>query len=328
MKNIILTGGAGFIGSHLSEKFSKEGYKVIVVDNLSRGDRENIRILLEEKRAVLYEYDLVEHSNIDKIKNLIIKYKPQYVLHYAAINGTQYFYDIPEKVAEVNSIGTYNLMTALTKACIEDSSIKSIIALASTSETYGEPISIPTEENDITYARISEPRDSYAIAKLMSEFFVKLYAQKIGLQYMIFRIFNVYGPRMVGNRYGQVVPEFIQRIKDGEYPLKIYGDGTHTRSFIYIDDHVDITYEALIRAERNQVYNLGNPTETSIYELGMIIMNAMGLDPKFIFLRERAGDHMRRVPNIGKLLNEIGSFEFISLRDGIKKILNFKQNEI
>ena len=320
MKNILLTGGAGFIGSHLAEKFAEEGYSLVIVDNLFRGKRENIQHLLKKGNS-LFEYDLVDYDSIDALKALILEYRPSYILHYAAINGTQYFYDIPEKVAEVNSIGTYNLLKALTAANNENQQIKPLLVFASTSETYGEPFQLPTKEDDVTYARISEIRDSYAVAKLMSEFYVKLYAQKLGFDFIIFRIFNVYGPRMIGTRYGQVIPEFVQRLELGEYPLNILGNGAHTRSFIYVDDHVALTYAAVTKAKRNEVYNLGNPTETSIIDLARLTMTKLGMEPKFNFLPERSGDHKRRVPDITKLLNQIGEFRFTTLEEGLDQML-------
>ena len=324
MRNVLITGGAGFIGSHLCEKLVEEKYNIIVIDNLFRGKRKNIEHLLSSEN-VLLEYDLVSGEAQERIKSIILEYEPIYVLHYAAINGTQYFYDIPEKVAEVNSIATYNLLRGLEKAIEFNKKLKPLLVFASTSETYGEPFHVPTVESDLTYARIEQDRDSYAIAKLMSEFYIKLYSKKLGLDYIIFRIFNVYGPRMIGTKYGQVIPEFIQRLREGEYPLTILGDGQHTRSFAYIDDHVELTYLALTRAKRNEVYNLGNPTETSIIELAELVMNKMGKIPKFKFLPERSGDHKRRVPQIDKLIDQVGSFSFVDLGEGIQRMLRAEQ---
>lgn len=320
MKSVIITGGAGFIGSHLSERFAQEGYKVIIIDNLFRGKRSNIESLLT-KGHLLLQYDLVDSQSVSLVERAIVDHEPELIMHYAAINGTQYFYDIPEKVAEVNSIATYNLLRGV-EAAKKKSSLRPKLVFASTSETYGEPFQVPTEETDVTYARIEEDRDSYAIAKLMSEFYVKLYAKKLGLEFVIFRIFNVYGPRMIGTKYGQVIPEFIQRLKEGEYPLRILGNGMHTRSFIYIDDHVDMTTRAVLSARTNQVYNLGNPIETSIIDLAKLVMTKLDLHPKFEFLPERQGDHKRRVPNIQKLEAQIGKVHFTSLETGITKMLS------
>ena len=321
MKTALITGGAGFIGSHLAEKLSSEKYKVILLDNLFRGKKDNIKKVLQDSNNIFLELDLVEYSAIEFTKDLILKYKPSLILHYAAINGTQYFYDLSEKVAEVNSIATYHLMMGLTEAIKINNLIKPLILFASSSEVYGEPTTVPTHENCITYARISENRDSYAISKLMSEFYIKLFSQKLNLEWLIFRIFNVYGPRMVSTKYGQVIPELIQRLSEGEWPLKIIGDGSQTRSFIYIDDHVELSYRAIKYAEKNNIYNLGNPIEIRIDELALLIMNQMYIDPKLEYLVSRSGDHRRRCPDIFKLMNQIGQFDFIKIECGIKKML-------
>jgi UDP-glucuronate decarboxylase len=324
MKNsILITGGAGFIGSHLAQKFYDENYQVIILDNLFRGSLENINSLIE-KGVIFIELDLVKKEDADKIVRLIAKYKPQIIAHYAAINGTQYFYDIPHLVAEVNSISTYNLLNYLKEVQLNCSDYKPDFFFASTSEVYGEPFELPSTEEAITYLRIDEKRDSYAAAKLMSEFYVKLFCESLNLNWMIFRIFNVYGPKMIGTKYGQVIPEFITRLKDGEYPLNIFGSGNHTRSFTYIDDHVDMTYKAVSNATKNQVYNLGNDAEISIVDLAKLIMECMDLNPKFNFLDERSGDHLRRKPSINKLLKEIDKHAFITLKEGVLKILNYK----
>lgn len=323
MKTAFITGGAGFIGSHLAEKLLNENYKLVILDNLFRGKKENIKKVLENFNNIFFEVDLIESNAIDFTKDLILKYNPSLIVHYAAINGTQYFYDQPEKVAEVNSIATYNLMTALTKAVRINNLIKPLIVFASSSEVYGEPKTLPTQENSITYARISENRDSYAISKLMSEFYIKLYSQKLNLEWLIFRIFNVYGPRMVNTKYGQVIPEFIQRLREKEWPLKIIGNGSQTRSFIYIDDHIELSYKAIQHAKKNSIYNLGNPLEVRIDELAMLIMNQMNIKPNLEYVDSRSGDHKRRCPDISKLINQIGQYDFITIEDGIKKMLSY-----
>jgi nucleoside-diphosphate-sugar epimerase len=322
MKNtILITGGAGFIGSHLAEKYQNEGYLVIIIDNLFRGSLNNIDNIIQAG-AIFHKLDLLNEKDLKVIKDLIYKYEPSIILHYAAINGTQYFYDFPQLVSEVNSIGTYNLMKCLQSIKSENKKYRPIIGFASTSEVYGEPFEIPSKENSTTHVRIDQVRDSYAAAKLMSEFYIKLFSESIEIDWMIFRIFNVYGPRMIGSKYGQVIPEFINRLKHGEYPLNIFGDGQHMRSFIYIDDHVEMIYKALLLAKRNEIYNVGNINEISILDLAKIIMNLMKLEPNFIFLKERDGDHKRRQPAIEKLLDYIGSYEFTHLNEGLFKMVN------
>ncbi|MEM8938855.1 MAG: SDR family NAD(P)-dependent oxidoreductase [Bacteroidota bacterium] len=321
--NVLITGGAGFIGSHLCEKFVNEGFKVIVIDNLFRGKRENIEHLMLKGQVELIELDLSDFINIETLAEVLANHNPSKILHYAAINGTQYFYDIPEKVAEVNSLSTIYLLKAIEICKNKGANFKPLIVFASTSETYGEPFSLPTSEKDLTYIRIDNDRDSYAVAKIMSEFYVKLFSKKMGLNWIILRIFNVYGPKMIGTKYGQVIPEFVNRLKSGEYPLKIFGDGSHTRSFIHISDHVELTYRLIHspNLKLDEVYNLGNTDEISIAHLANKLMNLMGLDPKLKFLKERSGDHKKRVPDITKLENVVGKYDFISLNEGLKSLI-------
>ncbi len=226
----LVTGGAGFIGSYLAEELAARGCEVSIWDNLFRGKYENIAHLIHNGNY-FYELDLAKEENITRMAELLLKERPAYIFHYAAINGTQYFYDIPAKVLEVNTNATYNLMRAVRMAKQSDAGFHTKMIYASSSEVYGEPFSLPTKETDVTYVVTSHIRDSYAAAKLIGEFYVKLMAEETGIDWMILRLFNVYGERMVGTKYGQVIPEFINRLKGGEYPLSIYGNGTHMRSF-------------------------------------------------------------------------------------------------
>jgi len=317
----LITGGAGFIGSYLCKKIIESGGQFICVDNLFRGKKENIEKYISVNASSFHQLDIVDSNNIIEICDLIVKEKPDYVIHYAAVNGTQYFYDIPFETVSVNSIGTYNLLCAVNEATQKDNSIKPIIVFSSSSEVYGSAQNIPTNENDLTYLRINEARDSYAAGKLISEFYIKSFCKSRELNWIIFRVFNVYGPRMIGGKYGQVIPEFIERLKNGEYPLKIIGDGNHTRSFCYIDDHIELTWRALNTAKQCEIYNIGNPVEIKIIDLASIIMKKMNLKIDFDFLPERSGDHKRRVPDISKIKKGIGSFNFRSLEDGIQKLI-------
>lgn len=310
----LITGGAGFIGSNVAKKLVKDGHIVIIVDNLFRGSIDNISEILQKQNCSFVKLDLEFENSVYDLADIIVDYDVDRILHYAAINGTQYFYDIPERVAVVNSITTYHVMRG-----IEHSKKKVDIVFASTSETYGEPEIIPTPETAKTYFRINQDRDSYSVAKMMSEFYVKLFARKLSLNFLILRIFNVYGKGMIGTKYGQVIPEFIKRLSDGEYPLKIYGDGQHTRSFCHIDDHVELTNRLLEKGFLSDVINLGNNEEISILNLASLIMRIMSLEPRIEFGEERDGDHLRRCPDISKLISLVGDYEFISLEEGIRK---------
>lgn len=317
----IVTGGAGFIGSYLMEELISRRYSVIVWDNLFRGKLENIRNLLNENNKFV-NIDLAFEENVPQMTEMIVKEQPNLIFHYAAINGTQYFYDIPSKVLEVNTMATKNLMNAVRNAKKQVPDYKCKVIYASSSETYGEPFSIPSKETDVTYVNIDHIRDSYAAAKLIGEFFVKLIAEEMGMNYIILRLFNVYGPRMVGTKYGQVIPEFIQRLYEGEYPLKIYGKGEHKRSFCYVTDNVKMTVDAALIDCPNGVYNIGNTHEISIHELGSIIMKKLGKKPQFQYLPERVGDHKRRCPDINKLCQIIGERKCINLEQGIDLMLS------
>lgn len=316
----IVTGGAGFIGSYLMEELVGRGISVTVWDNLFRGKLENIKDLLQgENRFV--QIDLAQHDNVEKMAQLILEERPELIFHYAAINGTQYFYDIPAQVLEVNTAATYHLMLALREVKRVDPDYHCKVIYASSSETYGEPFSLPSKETDVTYVNVDHIRDSYAAAKLVGEFYVKLISEELKLDYIMFRLFNVYGPRMVGTKYGQVIPEFIQRLSEGEYPLNIYGNGEHMRSFCYVTDNVRMTVDAALASTPNGVYNIGNSHEVSIRYLAERIMKKMGLEPAFNFLPEREGDHKRRCPDTAKLHGVIGEQKYISLEDGIDLML-------
>jgi nucleoside-diphosphate-sugar epimerase len=314
----LITGGAGFIGSFMVAKLIASNDEVVVVDNLFRGSIDNIKHLLTNSRFSFFNIDIINEN--EKFTELIGSELPDTIIHYAAINGTKYFYDIPFEVAYTNGIITEKLCLSIQKNL--KSNYKPRIIFSSTSEVYGEPFNIPTNEEDLTYLRISENRDSYAAGKLYSEFLLKLFAEKYKLEWIIFRIFNVYGPNMINSSYGQVVPELVSRTVAGEYPLKLIGDGLQKRSFIYIDDHINLTLLALKFAKWNDVYNLGNPEEISIVELASNIMNLCNLKPSFEFIENRSGDHLRRCPDLSKLFKYVKNYSFIGLNEGLKLVID------
>jgi nucleoside-diphosphate-sugar epimerase len=318
----LVTGGAGFIGSHLCEILVENGYEVSIVDNLFRGNYENIKHLINDRNR-FYKVDMSLFEEIDGITGILVKEKPELIFHYAAINGTQYFYDMPGKVMEVNSLACYYFMKAVRAAKRINPSWHPKIIYSSSSEVYGEPLTLPTKENDTTYVNVNHVRDSYAASKLMGEFYIKLTAGELKIEWIILRVFNVYGPRMIGTKYGQVIPEFIKRLYEGEYPLKIYGDGSHKRSFIYISDHVKYAFALAVSGFANDIFNIGNTREISIIDLGSIIMQKMNKEPKFIYSTEREGDHKRRCPDISKLKNAIQLNDFVTLEEGIDKTLEY-----
>lgn len=317
----IVTGGAGFIGSYLSEELVRRGLNVSIWDNLFRGRYENIEKLLSDADNHFVKVDMAEHGSIGRMAEMIIEEKPAWIFHYAAINGTQYFYDMPARVLEENINAVRHLMLAVKQAREACAGISVKVVYASSSEVYGEPFSLPSKETDVTYVETMHVRDSYAAAKLAGEFYVKLMSEEAEMDWIILRLFNVYGPRMVGTKYGQVIPEFIQRLRDGEYPLAVYGSGEHKRSFCYVTDNVNDTVDLALSAAKNEIFNVGNDAEVSVYNLGSSIMEKMGLEPKFRFLPEREGDHKRRRPDTTKIHGVIGEREYVSLDQGLEMML-------
>ena len=316
----LITGGAGFIGSHLAKSLVAQNEFVGIIDNLFRGSLSNLDTLSDTEME-FFNFDLADYKNFETLVNLLERYRPKKIFHYAAINGTQHFYDHPELTQKTNSLATLMLVEAIKKVySVYDAPY---LIFASTSENYGDPLVVPTSETDTTYVNIESVRDSYAAAKLMSEFYVRYGALGDHYQYLILRIFNVYGPNMVGTKYGQVIPEFIARASGGEYPLKIIGDGTQTRSFCFIEDHINLTLK-LINSKRaeNSVVNLGNPTEISIKELAVKVLNHLGIEPLLVFTDQRAFDTQRRCPDLSYMLSLVGDYQFIDLDTGLEKMLN------
>lgn len=317
----LVTGGAGFIGSHLCDELVSRGYNVSIWDNLFRGRLENVEGHLQDADNHFTNIDMADATNIDRMAEILLEDEAELIFHYAAINGTMYFYDIPAKVLETNASATYNLMLALREAHEAAPDYSPTIIYASSSEVYGEPLHLPSNEEDVTYVNVESTRDSYAAAKLVGEFYVKLIAEELAMPYYIMRLFNVYGPRMVGTKYGQVIPEFITRLKEGEHPLKIYGDGTQTRSFCYVTDNVKMTMDLAESNAASGVYNVGNPYEITIGELAGIVMEKLGLEPKLETSPALAGDHARRWPDVSKLVGVIGEQDLIGLSDGIDEMI-------
>ena len=317
-KTVLVTGGAGFIGSHIVEQYSNRGFRVVVVDDFSRGKITNIPATSSVPIEIV-NMDISAPEAKQNLSHLLAVHRPSYIFHYAAVNGTQHFYDSPARVQFVNSVGTLNLVAAVNEVANSMPSLP-VFVFASTSEIYGCSPRTPTGEAELASIDISSARDSYAAAKLMSEFYVKFGLQRIESRFIILRIFNVYGPRMVANKYGQVVPELITRLKRGESPLQIIGDGSQTRSFCYIDDHVKLVSNLVDNKNSlGKVINIGNPAEVSINELAAKIKAVVGKDVSLDHLPGRENDTLKRCPDITVLLNLVGDFKFTSLEQGLIK---------
>ncbi len=316
----LVTGGAGFIGSHLCEVLLEEGEEVVCLDNFWRGREENITHLLGNKNFKLVRGDIRDKSLVSEtIKNCDTVY------HLAAINGTKYFYEKPLLVMDVNINGTKNILE-----CSMNSDVERVI-FASSSEIYGDAIKIPTPED--TLCRLDNPvatlRHSYSGSKFIGEIFCLSYYDKQGLPITILRYFNTYGPRLIGTPYGQVVSIFINRVLSGEPPI-IYGDGEQTRSFTYISDAVDATI-AIARNPRavGEVFNIGMEREITINELSTLVLKLCGReDLKPIYEEPLVGDCRRRCPDITKIRETIGWKPRIGLEDGLRRTIEWFRNRM
>lgn len=316
---VLVTGAAGFIGSFLCERLVKEGYFVLGVDNLFRGNLDNLNELKGDPLFQFHNLDLSKIESVSVINAIILENQINVVFHLAAINGTQHFYDHSFFVLDQNIRITQNLLQSL-----ESTPVKYLI-YTSSSEVYGEPKQIPTPETHLLQMRTEANRDSYASSKALCEFYVRLYCEEHKMNGLILRVFNTYGGRMVNTRYGQVIPEFIQRILSDEI-FTIIGEGSQTRSFCYIADLIELMVR-LLQKNATGILNLGNPDEITINELAFQLHMLFGKDFSPVYLPARLDDHLRRSPDISKLHDHVSIESFTELKSGLKKVIDFYKNK-
>ena len=288
MKRVLITGAAGFLGSHLCDKFIDEGFQVIGMDNFITGDLKNINHLLHHPHFQLIEHDVTEFVKIEG--------ELHYILHFASPASPIDYLKIPIQTLKVGSLGTHNLL-GLAKAK------KARILIASTSEVYGDPLVHPQSEDYYGNVNTIGPRGVYDEAKRFQESITMAYHRFHGLETRIVRIFNTYGPRMRLND-GRVIPAFIGQALRGEN-LTIFGDGLQTRSFCYITDQIEGIFKLLFS---NYAYpvNIGNPSEITIKDFADEIIKLTGTNQKVIYKELPKDDPLQRQPDISlakKLLN-------------------------
>lgn len=309
----LVTGAAGFIGSFLVERLLREGYEVAGVDDLSRGSLRNLEQIQasEQSRFHFYRADAAGQLPKDAMDGASV------IFHYAAINGTQHFYDRPLDVLRVN----FEALANVTDAALRSSTVERVV-FSSSSEVYGEPSVVPTDEDEpCVVPDTSNPRNSYALSKMAGENYLLSAARKHGLGYLIFRIFNTYGPRMDSSGYGQVIPEFIRKaLLDREFT--VIGDGSQTRSFCFIEDHIELTWRAY-RSARDGVLNLGNAQETSVGELARRILRLAGRSTDYRCLPAREGDIRRRVPDTRRIEAATGFRTKVPLAVGLERTFSW-----
>ena len=300
MKRVLITGAAGFLGSHLCDRFIKEGYYVIAMDNLITGDLKNIEHLSTNENFEFINHDVSEHISLDG--------KLDYVLHFASPASPIDYLKIPIQTLKVGSLGTHNLL-GLSKAK------GARMLIASTSEVYGDPLVHPQTEEYYGNVNPIGPRGVYDEAKRFQEAITMAYHTYHGVETRIVRIFNTYGPRMRLND-GRVLPAFIGQALRGE-DLTVFGKGDQTRSFCYVDDLVEGIYRLLL-SDYELPVNIGNPDEITILDFCKEIIKLTGTDQKIIYKDLPVNDPMQRQPDITKAQALLGWEPKINRADGLK----------
>ena len=282
MQRILITGAAGFLGSHLCDRFINEGFHVIGMDNLITGDMRNIEHLFHLKHFEFYHHDVTKFVHVPG--------KLDYILHFASPACPIDYLKIPIQTLKVGSLGTHNLLGLAKEK-------KARILIASTSEVYGDPLVHPQHEEYYGNVNTIGPRGVYDEAKRFQESITMAYHRFHGLETRIVRIFNTYGPRMRLND-GRVIPAFIGQALRGE-DLTVFGDGTQTRSFCYITDQVEGIYR-LLMSDYVEPINIGNPHEITIGNFAEEIIKLTGTTQKVIYKELPVDDPLQRKPDIRK----------------------------
>jgi dTDP-glucose 4,6-dehydratase len=305
MARYLITGGAGFIGSHLCESFLKQGHEVICMDNYSTGANENVAGFASHPG-----FNFVNHN----VSTFIDVQDPvDYVLHFASPASPVDYLELPIPTLKVGSLGTHNAL-GLAKAK------KAIFLLASTSEVYGDPLVRPQNEEYWGNVNPVGPRGVYDEAKRFAEAMTMAYHRYHGLDTRIVRIFNTYGPRM-RMRDGRVVPNFITQALKGE-PLTVYGQGEQTRSFQYIDDLVR-GIDRLIESEEHLPVNIGNPHEMTVLQFAKKIIELTGSKSPIVYKPLPQDDPQVRQPDINKAKKILGWEPEVKLEEGLARTIEY-----
>lgn len=300
-KRVLITGAAGFLGSHLCDRFIKEGFAVVGMDNLVTGDLKNIDHLFKHPDFEFYHHDVS--------KFVFVPGELDYILHFASPASPIDYLKIPIQTLKVSSLGTHNLLgLARVK--------KARIIVASTSEVYGDPLVHPQTEDYWGHVNPIGPRGVYDEAKRFMEAITMAYHTYHGVETRIVRIFNTYGPRMRLND-GRVLPAFIGQALRGE-DLTVFGDGSQTRSFCYVDDLVEGIYRLLMSDYVNPV-NIGNPQEITIREFGEEIIKLTGTSQKMVYHPLPTDDPKQRRPDITLAKKLLGWEPKIDRAEGLKR---------
>ncbi len=307
--NFLVTGGAGFIGSHLCDRLIKENHRVVCFDNLITGNPGNISHLQGNKNFRFIKQDVTKYIEVDE--------DVDFVFHFASPASPVDYLEFPIQTLKVGSLGTHNAL-GLAKAK------SASFLLASTSEVYGDPLVHPQKENYWGNVNPIGPRGVYDEAKRFAEAITTAYHRVHGVKVRIIRIFNTFGPRMRKND-GRVVPAFITQALSGE-PITVFGDGAQTRSFCYITDMV----EGIMRLSNSALegpLNIGNPHEMSIIDFAKLIISVTGSKSDIVFKPLPLDDPRVRRPDISRAKKELGWEPEVGLEEGLRKTIEWFQRD-
>ena len=308
MKRVLITGAAGFLGSHLCDRFINEGYYIIGMDNLITGDLKNIEHLFPLENFEFHHHDV---SNFVHVSGEL-----DCILHFASPASPIDYLKIPIQTLKVGSLGTHNLLgLARLKGAT--------MLIASTSEVYGDPLVHPQTEEYYGNVNPIGPRGVYDEAKRFQEAITMAYNTYHGVETRIVRIFNTYGPRMRLND-GRVLPAFIGQALRGE-DLTVFGDGSQTRSFCYVDDLIEGIYK-LLHSDYTLPVNIGNPDEITILDFAKEIIKLTGTDQKIIYKDLPVNDPMQRQPNIDKAKDLLGWEPKVTRAEGLNITYEYFKN--
>lgn len=311
---IIVTGGAGFLGSHLCDKLIERGDQVICIDNLITGSIENITHLQNSPDFQFVEADaadpLPEDLDFDALYHLASPASPNK-------NNPQSYIALPFETMQINSIGTWNL-------CGEAQKRGAKFLFASTSEAYGDPLEHPQKETYKGNVSTTGPRSVYDESKRFGETVVSAFVRYQKMDGKIIRIFNTYGPRMAAD--GRVVIEFVNAALQNK-PFPIFGDGKQTRSFCYVSDLIDGMITVMDKGEQGEIYNLGNPNEFTLLELANMVKGITGAASEVDFVEKLpTDDPLQRCPDITKAREKLGWEPKVELEEGLRKLIVHLQN--
>jgi dTDP-glucose 4,6-dehydratase len=305
MKTAVVTGGAGFLGSHLCDKLLKEGLRVICIDNLITGNINNISHLTGNQNFLFIKHDVTNY--------IFIPGDVDYILHFASPASPVDYLQLPIQTLKVGSLGTHKALGLAKEK-------KARFLLASTSEVYGDPEIHPQPENYWGNVNPIGPRGVYDEAKRFAEAITMAYQRYHNVETRIARIFNTFGPRMRAED-GRAIPNFIMQALNDK-PLTVYGDGSQTRSFCYITDEIDGLFK-LLMSDENEPVNIGNPEEIPLIHIAKEIISLIKSKSKIIFEELPENDPKVRQPDITKAKSKLGWSPKVSREEGLIKTIQY-----